>query len=199
MKTRLAASFGAHRAAELAAAMLSDVWSVVAGAPGVHPVLATVEHGVFPIDVPPEDIWLQGDGDLGARIEQIVARALTNALSALALGADSPLLTEHHLQLALTALQTHDAVLGPCPDGGFYLLGLNRCPPHLFSRLPWSTSNTAAKTLERLRQHEFSVHQLPPLFDVDTADDLAILGEALNRHPLAAPATHSWYAAHFSR
>jgi hypothetical protein len=169
--------------------MLRDVWSVVAQFAGVRAVLATVEMGVFPIDVPPQDMWLQQGADLGARIASIFDQALASAPAALALGADSPLLSQHHLQLALTALRTHDAVLGPCADGGFYLLGVHRCPPGLLANIPWSSPETASATLHRLREYNFSTCELPPLFDVDTFADIATLEAALASEPLAAPAT----------
>lgn len=169
--------------------MLQDVWNVVTHCTGVRPILATVELGEFPIDVPPQDFWLQRGDDLGARIESVFHQALASAPAALALGADSPLLSRRHLQLALAALENYDAVLGACPDGGFYLLALHRCPAGLLANLPWSTSATASATLSRLREYNFPTCELPPLFDVDTVEDLATLEAALAHDPLAAPAT----------
>jgi rSAM/selenodomain-associated transferase 2/rSAM/selenodomain-associated transferase 1 len=196
VKTRLAAALGAERAAALALAMFRDVWQAVSSCPGARPFLATLAQKIpsgFPIQISSSDILLQGDGDLGARLEHVFRQALANAPAAIVVGADSPMLTSAHLQQALQALQTHDAVIGPCYDGGFYLLGLRLCPHSLFSALPWSTSDTARATRCRLEERGFSVKELEALLDVDTPDDLAQLVANLRNTPSLAPATHAWH------
>src|SRR5205807_2358844 len=72
-KTRLIPKLGADAAADLASAMLQDVWRT-AGKLGVSRVLATTELGSFPIAVNPDQIWRQPEGDLGFRIEEILRR-----------------------------------------------------------------------------------------------------------------------------
>ena len=192
VKTRLIPALGAHGAAELASAMLQDAWHTVSSCTGVRPVLATTRLGRFPIlaaaaDVGPQDIWLQGEGDLGQRIERILIRGLNDASAAMAVGADSPTLTAAHLQCALDGLVGHEAVLGPCPDGGFYLIALRRCMPGLLASLPWSTPETLRAVKQRLQAHGFSIAELQPLFDVDTPADLKELA-----HPNTGPATRAW-------
>jgi rSAM/selenodomain-associated transferase 1 len=196
VKTRLAAALGADRAAELAAAMFVDVWQTVCSCPGVRPVLATLQLELaseFLVQLSPGDILLQGDGDLGARLEHVFRQVLATAPAAIAVGADSPLLTSAHLQKALDALRTHDAVIGPCQDGGFYLLGLRVCPQGLLSGLPWSTPETARATKCRLEECGFSLWELQVLCDVDTPDDLAQLATSVCNQPSLAPATHAWH------
>ena len=201
VKTRLARALGPERAADLAVAMFLDVWQTVSSCHEVRPVLATLQPDLdsaeharseWPVQISTDDILLQGEGDLGARLENIFRQALATAPAAIAVGADTPLLTSAHLQKALQGLATHDAVIGPCPDGGFYLLALRTCPRGLFSGLPWSTPETAHATKRRLEARGFSVQELDPLFDVDTPDDLALLTASLTRQPLIAPATHAW-------
>src|SRR3954463_9372687 len=51
VKTRLASTVGADLAAELAAAMLQDVWSVAVNSDGITPVLAATERGKFGLHV----------------------------------------------------------------------------------------------------------------------------------------------------
>src|SRR3989442_15683695 len=43
---------------------------------------------------------------------------------AIVIGTDSPLVPVRVLRLAISELRICDAVLGPCPDGGYYLVGL---------------------------------------------------------------------------
>lgn len=196
MKTRLSPELGNEAAAALARAMLCDVWQVVASCPGVKAVLATTEYGEFPVAVQPEEIWLQGEGDLGARLERILQRALEDGPGAIALGADTPVITASHLEQAVAALQTHDAAIGPCEDGGFYLLGLRRCPAGLFSNLPWSSAGTTVAVRRRLSEFGFTMRELETLFDVDRPEDLPRLGAHLMGMPSAAPHTRAWYLHH---
>ena len=193
VKTRLARSIGESRAAELASAMLRDVWSSVAESPGVLPVLAAAECGDFGIDVPEERVWLQEPGNLGWRIECILRRGLETAPAAIALGADAPLITSLHLRDAINGLQSGDATIGPCHDGGFYLLGLRRCPPRLLTEITWSSEHTRSETEARLASHGMTVAQLGFLTDVDTVADLAQLSGELRKLPAgAAPRTRKW-------
>ena len=192
VKTRLIPALGAAGAAELAGAMLLDVWGTVELCPGVRPILATTVSGDFPVRVSPDDIWLQGDGDLGQRIERIFNRGLLDAPAVIAVGADSPALTAAHLWAALDALRTNDLVVGPSNDGGFYLLALRRTQAGLLSSLPWSSSKTLQALKKRIGECCLSIAELEPLFDVDTPHDLLTLETHLITHPSSAPVTRAW-------
>jgi uncharacterized protein len=194
VKTRLIPALGAAGAAELASAMLLDVWRTVELCPGVRPILATTLPGDFPVYVSADDVWLQGDGDLGERIERIFNYGLLQAPAVIVIGADSPALTAAHLQAALDALQRNDIVVGPSADGGFYLLGLHRGPAGLLYSLPWSSSQTLQILKSRIAERWLSIAELEPLFDVDTPSDLLTLQEHLLTHPSLAPATRAlWH------
>jgi hypothetical protein len=193
VKTRLIPALGAEGAAQLASAMLQDVWRTVASHPEVRPILATTRPGAFPISILDGDVWLQGEGDLGERIERILTLGLRQSAAAMALGADSPAFTVAHLDAAIERLRSHDAVLGPSTDGGFYLLALRRCPRGLFAGLPWSTGETCKALQARLREHAFSIAELEPLFDVDTPADLRTLAGYLASEAPRQSATRAWW------
>ena len=189
VKTRLARRVGAEGAAQLAAAFLADTWQAFGNLSGLHSVIATTEihnPALWPAGA---EIWLQGEGDLGARQENILRRALVDFRSAIVIGTDSPGLPPELLQAAVAALDTYDAVLGPSEDGGFYLLGLRRCPDDLLAHLPWSTEETLAATLQRLAKFQLKTYLLPTWFDVDVGADLDRLRTYLRLHPQAAPQT----------
>jgi uncharacterized protein len=193
VKTRLAQRIGETEAAELAAAMLADVWATVENIKGAVPVLAATEAGPFDIEVPDERIWLQPPGDLGWRIEGILRRGLESAPAVIALGADSPFVTALDLAQGIEHLQSGRTVLGPCDDGGFYLLGLHDCPPSLLAGIPWSSERTLQRTRSRLQMHGMRVSQLRTLFDVDTIADLQQLCTELESLPReVAPRTREW-------
>lgn len=173
--------------------MLQDTWSVVAKTPAAMPVLAAAEPGEFPFDVPPHRLWLQPQTDLGARIGCILRCALELAPAAVAIGADSPLLTPADLTEAFARLASGNAVLGPCEDGGFYLLGLPSCPPNLLATIPWSSPLTCEATHSRLTSHGMRVSLLGPRFDIDNLADLQRLHRELQHlPPSVAPQTRAW-------
>ena len=184
VKTRLAVSLGPRVAARLARAFLDDTIDAVRSLPWADCVLATTAP--FGCELP---ILLQGEGDLGARIEQVLRAALVQSPSALAIGADAPALPARLLEGARAALGRADAVLGPAEDGGFYLLGLNRCPKGLLADLPWSSPETCLRTAQRLREHGFRVEELEPWFDVDRPADLDRLRREIERGGIVAPRT----------
>ncbi|GIW73143.1 MAG: hypothetical protein KatS3mg102_2685 [Planctomycetota bacterium] len=193
VKTRLVAALGPEGAAALARAFLLDAWGAVAACPWAEPYLAST--GPLPAELVaqlgPGRILLQGEGDLGARLERVLGGLLARgAPAALALGADSPGLPRRLLEQARAALGGGaGAVLGPAADGGFYLLGLGRCPPGLLAGLPWSNARTRAATARRLRAQGLVVVEIEPWFDVDRPADLVRLGAALQRGEIEAPAT----------
>jgi glycosyltransferase A (GT-A) superfamily protein (DUF2064 family) len=83
-----------------------------------------------------------------------------------------------HFKQALTLLDQHDLVLGPAMDGGYYLIGMNRTIPELFTDIPWSTDQVLRLTQDRAAQLGLKTALLQPSRDVDTLADLEALIEA---------------------
>lgn len=190
VKTRLIPTVGAHGAAALAEAFFRDTWNCVESLSWALPILATtdrLDRTVVP--AAETEVWFQGGGDLGARIERILRRALMETPFAIALGADSPGIPREFLDRAHEALQSADAVLGPCEDGGFYLLGVRQCPLGMLSGIPWSQSTTFASTLGRLNELGLRSIVLDPWYDIDRPEDLQRLRSDVVRGTTAAPNT----------
>jgi uncharacterized protein len=189
-KTRLAGELGASRAAALARAFFQDTWATVCARPWARPILASTTDDVasFGLLRRPE-VWLQGEGDLGARMEHVLRQALGQAPRALLIGADLPGLPPDHLDAALATLDQAEVVLGPSADGGFYLLGATRLRPGALSGLIWSVASTHARTRERLVATGHSVGAAPAWFDVDEPGDLPRLRAMLAETPSLAPRT----------
>lgn len=184
VKTRLAAALGPERAADFARAFLDDTIAAVQALPWAQAALASTEP--VPCALP---VILQGEGDLGERIERVLRAALGLAPLALAIGADAPALPARLLEAARDALERADAVIGPADDGGFYLLGLRACPEGLLAGLPWSAPDTFARTAGRLRAHGLRLAVLEPWFDADRPEDLDRLRALLRSGKIVAPAT----------
>jgi uncharacterized protein len=175
----------------LAGSFFEDVWESVHSLEWARPILASTESLNLSES---REVWLQGEGDLGKKLENILRRALKQSPAALALGADSPGLPIRLLENAREALAKSDVVLGPCEDGGFYLLGLKNCPAELLSGIRWSQPDTFGQTMSRLRQAGLSISVLEHWFDVDTPDDLKLLRSLIEAKVILAPHTAEVFA-----
>jgi len=110
----------------------------------------------------------QGAGDLGARLTAAFAAEFARAPGpVLAIGGDCPGLDGAMLESGLRALTSHDVVLGPATDGGYYLIGLQQACPELFTDIAWSTPEVLTQTRARIATAAFTSAELPPLDDVD--------------------------------
>jgi rSAM/selenodomain-associated transferase 1 len=93
------------------------------------------------------------------------------AMRSVLVGTDVPDLSVPILQSAFEALWTHDVVLGPAVDGGYYLIGLNAPVREIFEKIPWSTPSVFAESVRRLKALGLSWSLLPTLLDIDTLED----------------------------
>jgi hypothetical protein len=111
------------------------------------------------------EVVSQGNGDLGERLMR-VTRALPSG-PVLIIGSDVPGITRDLISEAFHLLGSHDAVLGPSNDGGYWAIGLRRYPRPInpFLAVRWSTRHALGDTLMNLRGS--SVAKLPSLDDID--------------------------------
>jgi hypothetical protein len=98
--------------------------------------------------------------------------ALARHPRALLVGSDCPALTTRHLRQADRALcEEADAVLAPCEDGGYALIGLRRVDARLFDGISWGSGNVMAATRNRLAGLGWRWRELETLWDVDRPED----------------------------
>lgn len=117
--------------------------------------------------------------DLGARMEQAFATLFGKGYQRVFIvGTDVPSLPLDHYKQALALLDTHDVVLGPALDGGYYLIGLKRPRPELFAGIAWSTDRVLAATQEKAASLGLKLALIPSWRDVDSIDDLQALIDA---------------------
>jgi rSAM/selenodomain-associated transferase 1 len=181
VKTRLARTIGADRAAEIAAALLRDSLEMVTRVPrarvtafiGPDDKVEAAESAFGASARGPVRWKAQGEGDLGARLARAARSIHAVAGAAFALiGTDAPLLSPARFKEAAAALDRVDVVLGPSLDGGYYLIAARLPHPTLFSGVPWSTADVAAVTRARARSAGLTLRELPALRDLDGAADL---------------------------
>ena len=125
VKTRLARDLGPVRAAAFYRTTTSAVlkrlgrqgpWRTELG---VTPDRA-IKSSAWPSSIPRR---AQGSGDLGARMQRLIDTAPPGPV--LVIGTDVPAIRPEHIGAAVKALGSHDAVVGPSPDGGYWREVLN--------------------------------------------------------------------------
>jgi uncharacterized protein len=211
-KTRLSPLLGREGAAAFQAALISDALRKVTSLGSIARYLFVLAAGSsgFTLSNPGRArnhkytlVGQQGT-DLGERLQRAFCRMLGRHPRVLVIGTDSPQLSPRTLRQALDELRWCDAVLGPCPDGGYYLIGLRRLEKGLFLRIRWGTSFAFRDTLQNLVQRHFSCSVLESLPDIDCPSDFRSLSKTLSLRPQLrrlAPATWSFVnrlaSAHF--
>ncbi len=117
--------------------------------------------------------------DVGARMNQAFETLFARGYRHVVLvGTDVPSLPLEQYKQAFALLESNDLVLGPALDGGYYLIGLNRSIPDLFTDIPWSTKQVLARTQEKARALGLRSALTDLWRDVDTIEDLLALIDA---------------------
>jgi rSAM/selenodomain-associated transferase 1 len=115
----------------------------------------------------------QTGDDLGQRLHHAFRWSFSQNFSrAVAIGSDIPRLRLNHVEQAFSLLKENQVVLGPCLDGGYYLIGLDKPRPSLFSGIDWSTDLVSSQTMAKIREEALTVSQLDPLPYVDIYRDV---------------------------
>lgn len=182
LKTRLAAGIGAQDAGTFYGLACRAVRSVLEAARdelGITPYWAVAEAGGARLwqDFP---VVLQGDGELGPRLDKVYAELLAKHGSVCLIGADAPQISLMTIRGARAALSgDRPFALGGANDGGFFLIaGRDPIPRAAWTSVPYSRPETGASMEEALLPLGGAL-RLPSLTDVDEADDLAALTSEL--------------------
>ncbi|WP_299281348.1 DUF2064 domain-containing protein [uncultured Tateyamaria sp.] len=172
VKTRLGRDIGMtaaawwfrHQVARLLRRIEDPRWRIVlAVAPDVEGLRSRVWPARF-------DRWPQGSGSLGDRMARMMRRA---AGPVCVIGADVPGITRTGLAKAFATLGDHDAVFGPAPDGGYWLIGVktgSKLRKGALIGVRWSSEHALADSRAALVPYRIGLVDM--LADVDTIDDL---------------------------
>jgi uncharacterized protein len=137
----------------------------------------------------------------GVRVEtqsgQGLAEGLASAFELLcapgrcviAIQGDGPHLPVGVLEDAFAALASSDIVVGPCEDGGFYLVGGTRAHDVLFDASAMGSRGALGALLTRARRGGLTAAVTAEHYDVDVPEDLTRLARELSRRPERAPRT----------
>ncbi|MBK8493048.1 MAG: TIGR04282 family arsenosugar biosynthesis glycosyltransferase [Saprospirales bacterium] len=172
VKTRLAATMGEENALRIYEALLAHTREVALQ-------VAVGRYLYYSEFIDKDDDWRmayfqkrkQEGEDLGARMAHAFSEVLRDHERAILIGSDIPQISASILEEALEGLSTHDFVIGPALDGGYYLIGMHAYEPAVFEGIAWSTSSVFTQTIQLIRQLGKSFHTLPLLADVDVEKD----------------------------
>jgi hypothetical protein len=178
VKTRLFPHLSASQASELYSLFIQDM---------VEEMSLLSEHALAIAYTPKEaepafkkmlphpiQLFPQQGADLGERLANIFQRMFDEGYEQVhIINSDSPDLSHSLVKRAIELLKEPrtEVVLGPCSDGGYYLVGLIRPIPELFTKIPWSTEQVLEKTIERAQLLGLHCSLLDPWYDIDTYED----------------------------
>lgn len=76
-------------------------------------------------------------------------------------------------------LDTHDIVLWPTNDGGYWTIGSKKTLPQILLNMKYSTDKVFQTSMDRCVENELSVSVQETHIDVDTIDDLRLMMEKI--------------------
>lgn len=171
-KTRLAKTLGDENALEIYKFLLRHTVSITEN--------LDVDKAVYySVKVRDDDYWdasiyqkhQQQGHDLGVRMHNAFQQGFKDGYKhIIIIGSDMYDMTQDDLEKAFAALRTHEVVIGPAEDGGYYLLGMSRLLPNVFSNKDWGKETVLRDTLKDVEQ--LTVKQLEERNDVDYYSDI---------------------------
>ena len=184
VKTRLGRGVGTTRATAFYRHTTASVLARLGADPRWRTILAVAPDAALASRAWPSSIERvgQGPGDLGQRLDRVMGGLPPGPV--VIIGTDIPEIRTGHIAAAMKRLGQADAVFGPAPDGGYWLVGLKRRPrlPRAFQQVRWSSSHALEDTQANLAGK--TVALLDILCDVDEAADLARTRNVIGRRIL---------------
>ncbi|MCE8429520.1 MAG: TIGR04282 family arsenosugar biosynthesis glycosyltransferase [Candidatus Methanoperedens sp.] len=177
VKTRLIPPLAPYEASRLYYSFLLDKIEQVKCIGEALPFMAYSPRSSEPFfrSIIPADfsVIIQVGKDLGERLTNISHGLFAErAKKVIILDSDTPNLPTDYIREGLARLDEVDVVLGPCEDGGYYLIGMRSFIPEIFSGIPWSTAHVTELTMKKVQTLGLNVSMLPGWYDVDTEKDL---------------------------
>lgn len=174
VKTRLAATIGDQQALKIYAQLVKHTLNQVCRPE--HDALLYFSDSLYydlPVIEKESSLRLQKGDNLGERMSNAFTEVFASgAQKVLIIGTDCPGLDSIIIKQAFDALDTHQAVIGPASDGGYYLLGMKNFQQGLFEDIPWSTSKVLELTIQKCATHQLTYTLLKELSDIDNENDL---------------------------
>jgi uncharacterized protein len=176
VKSRLAQDIGTDQALKVYQALLALTYNELRKLQGLDLWIYYsdfIESEVLTLDTGKVFVKVQEGLDLGDKMYNAFGDVFQHGYKhAVIIGTDCPEINTELIEKSFEVLaSTHQAVIGPALDGGYYLLGSNALHSEIFKEMSWSTSSVAHLTLRRLQEKAVVVAELPILRDIDHMED----------------------------
>ena len=196
VKTRLTQSLSSFAVTELYRCLLEDTLALAKSLAGVDVAVMCPEpdkEELARLLGNAVQVAAQKGGGLAAGLTSVFKDFTRDGRHVIAFNSDSPHLAPSILESAFEILATHDVVVGPTHDGGYYLVGAKAAHPSLFEGDGMSTKSALDRLLTRTKALELSTGFTERFYDIDVANDLILLDEELRLAPEKAPRTAAWF------
>jgi len=176
-KRRLAATVGDQAALDIYKFLLDHTRSITGDLQATKQIWYSEqvhENDAWDNDV--YEKYVQEGDDLGKRMKSAFQMAFNNHDHVIIIGSDMYDMSQEDLENAFQQLESHDAVIGPAQDGGYYLLGFTKkLVEGIFENKEWGTETVLAETLNDLKSVNYAT--LETRNDVDYYDDIKDIPE----------------------
>jgi len=194
-KTRLSPPLTPELASALYECFLFDTLDQIRQVSDAQHVIAYLdEYDYFQRLAPDFELIPQEGHDLGERLDNALTFYLSRGYERVVImDSDSPTLPPDYLSRAFHILSdSADVVLGPCDDGGYYLIGLKKPTPRLLREVHMSTPTVAADTMALAKEEGLNLVMLPTWYDIDDIASLSRLIKEIEELEQMSP-THTCY------
>jgi len=177
-KTRLSPPLMPKMASALYECFLRDTLDQMRQVKDARHVIAYLdEPDYFQHLAPDFDLVPQNGHNLGERLDNALVLYLSQGYErAVIMDSDSPTLPSEYLSRAFRVLANGaDVALGPCDDGGYYLIGVTKPTPRLLREVEMSTPTVAEDTIALANEEGLNLVTLPIWYDVDDVESLSKL------------------------
>jgi uncharacterized protein len=198
VKTRLSGAYPPRAVVHLSECMLRDTIALAQELSAVQVAVMAPSEDVADIETHvPRDVRVVGQRGTGlaAALASVFEHFVPRFRRVVAVDSDSPHLPAAILRSAFELLETHELVVGPTEDGGYYLVGASSMHPRLFDPATLGTGNARDALLENARALGLSVALTQAWYDVDVPADLSRLAAELRLDPARAPRTAALLAS----
>jgi uncharacterized protein len=195
VKTRLTESLPSAAVTALYICLLQDTLALAKSLRGVEVALmcpAADQEELAQLLGNTLQVVPQKGAGLAAGLTSVFRHFTMGGRQVIAFNSDSPHLAATVLDGAFEILATHDVVVGPTYDGGYYLVGAKAEHATLFEGDSMGTKSALDTLVSRAKALGLSTGFTEPFYDIDVADDLIVLARELKDAPAKAPRTAAW-------
>ena len=188
VKRRIGREIGMEKSAELCECFIKDLYEKNSNQDyDLYLSFIGKEHkeqyrGRFPDAI----LYVQRGHTKGENLSLTFEDLLDDYEKVVIIGCDAPQVGPALIKAAFKALESHDVVIGPASDGGYYLIGIKKNLPFL-NDLPWGTPELLDQTIKRLKERKESYVFIDELEDIDDLEELKAAKKRIKESD--APAT----------